>query len=142
MSKAVRVTTLNGSPVVVPSKNNPEFGYIRVEQIVPKFSGKWATPEKRSALIAGKVEDLRAMGFTAGQELPGKIVINESLEGSENEKKIAGATGIVCSVGGQAIFRSAMYTEEAGASDSLITHDNQEEIKFAQEKLKADEANL
>jgi hypothetical protein len=44
------------------------------------------------------------MGFYAGQELPGTIVIEESLtpfnkKAPERDLKIAGETGIVCRVG-------------------------------------------
>jgi hypothetical protein len=99
-----------------------------------------------SALIHGTVADLEDSGYYADQELPGKIVIIESLDvfNSKNPSKgikEAGKTGIVCTYGGMPIYRKSIYTENAATQDTYIKHDNVEEIKAAYAKQKAAEGN-
>ena len=72
---SVRVTADKLGNIIGTSKKNPEYGYIRVEQVVPIFQSGWVRLSKRSALIKGKVEDLKIMGYNKDQELKGKIVI-------------------------------------------------------------------
>ena len=45
--------------------------------------------------------------------------------------KIAGKTGIVCTVEGQPIYRKVIYSTKANAKDELIAHDNVEELRSA-----------
>jgi N-carbamoylputrescine amidase len=57
MSK-VKVFADEFGSVVFISPNNPEYGYIRVEQDCPVFSGKgWFDFKKRCAIIPGKTTD-------------------------------------------------------------------------------------
>ena len=104
MNTKVFVTADENGNVIGISKNNPEYGYIRVEQTAPMVSDKgWLKISKRSTLIKGKVEDLQTLNYTAGQQLPGSIVIKESLspfntENPDRDLKIAGETGVGMSV--------------------------------------------
>jgi hypothetical protein len=144
MSK-VTVTANDEGQVIVPSKN-PEFGYIRVEQKSSRMVNGWVRPENKSALIKGAVEDLKALGYHQGQTLEGKIVIVESLEpvNADDPKqgiKMSGDNGIACTFEGQPIYREAYYTEDMEATDTLIAHDNVEEVRAHSAKLR-EKANL
>ena len=134
----VRVTAdINGNVIGV-SSNNPEYGYVRVEQSVTQISeAGWLKPVRRSALIKGKVEDLAQAGFVEGHELSGKIIVKESLtpfnpENPDKDLKIAGQTGVVCTIDDQPIYRQTFYTSNQEAYDELITHDNTTEIREVQ----------
>lgn len=130
--------------VVVASQNNPEYGSIRVEQTVMTTQNGFLTPKKRSAFINGTVVDLKAAGWVDGQAIDGHIIVKESLtpfneENPDRDIKMAGDTGVPCTIEGQVIYRRSYFsfTEEA---DTVIAHDNGEQIKAAQAKLA--EANL
>ena len=145
MNKVIVMANEAGQ-VVVPSKNNPEFGYLRVTESTTVIdSNGWLRPVTKSALIRGKVSDLTGLGWKAGQALAGQIVVKESLEPTnpsnlEQDKKIAGDTGIACTLGGQPIYRTSVYTTDMEATDTLIAHDNGEAISLAraQSEEKAD----
>lgn len=134
--------------VVVPSNNNPEFGYIRVSQSTSIFdSNGWLRPVTKSALIKGATKDLQALGFVAGQEVSGQIVVKESFEPTNADNpsqdlKIAGDTGIACSKDGQNIYRTSVYTTDMEATDSLIAHDNGDAIRAKQAESASTEAKL
>lgn len=146
----VKVTASSTGAVVNPSKNNPEFGYIRLEQRSHTFDENgFMRPVVKSALIKGKVSDLGTLGYTKGQALEGQIVVTESTTPSnpdnlEQDLKVAGDSGVVCSIGGEKIYRTARYTMDLEAQDTLLSHDNKDAIKTAQAELeKANEsANL
>jgi len=155
MNKSVTVTANEAGQVINISKNNPEYGYIRVAQSRTSMEGGWVRTRSLSALISGKVSELKALNLTNGIALPGKIVVSESLtpfnEASpEKDYKIAGDTGIVCSFEGTPICRKTMYTDSVEATDTLIEHDNREVIQDAYNAQKAasvevgasEEANL
>ena len=123
--------------VVVQSKNNPAYGYVRVVQSrslvgADGFFRKVEVP----ALIHGFVDDLQAQNYYMGQELPGRVVIRESLtpfnpESAQRDLKIAGDTGVVCKVNGQPIYRKTIYTDIATVEEVQIAHDNIDEIRAA-----------
>ena len=74
MSKVVVTADKTGNIIGV-SENNPEYGYVRVEQSGSFINDQgWLRVSRRSALIKGLVKDLVETGFTEGQELEGKIV--------------------------------------------------------------------
>lgn len=144
MNSKVKVVA-NEAGAVINLSNNPEFGFIRVVQVKNIFDDNgFMKRASISALIHGTVVDLEEAGYFANQELPGKIIVIESLE-AFNEKnpsrgvKEAGKTGIVCTYGGMPIFRKTVYTENATAQDTYVKHDNIEEIKAAYAKQKAAE---
>jgi hypothetical protein len=123
--------------VVNVSQNNPDYGYIRVQQIRTMIDDNGFLRRKPvSALIPGTVDELQATGFFAGQQLDGKIIVEESLE-PFNEKepsrdlKIAGETGIVCTLGGLPIYRRTKMSFDNSVSDTLVKHDNVEELRNA-----------
>ena len=130
----VKVTADKNGNIVKISENNPEFGFIRVEQIATQIANGWLRKVKRSAIINGNVNDLLDASFKDGQELAGKIVVVESfnpfnLDNPDRDLKIAGDTGIICRVDDQPIYRQSVYTVNDQAQDEFIMHDNTEEIR-------------
>ena len=137
MSKVVVSADQNGNVIGV-SKNNPEYGYVRVEQTTTQINEQgWLKNVKRSALIKGLVQDLVEAGFREGKEMQGKIVVRESLipfnpENPDRDLKIAGDTGVICRIDDQPIYRQAFYTTNDNAQDQLIMHNNTNEIREVQ----------
>ena len=138
--KKVKVTPDKAGQAIILSTNNPEFGFVRVEQTRTTIDDNgWVKNKPVAALILGSVAELRKAGFTAGQELDGKIVIREQLtpfnkNAPEKDLKVAGKTGITCMVNEQPIYRKAFYSQDANAQDVLIAHTNVEVIKAAYAK--------
>lgn len=135
MSSKVKVTADPNGNVIGVSYNNPEYGYIRVEQTAVQINEEgWLKTVKRSALIKGKVEDLAKCNYKEGQEIEGKIVVKESLNpfNSENPEmylKVAGSTGIICRYNDQPIYRQTFFTTNVNSHDEFIMHTNTDEIK-------------
>jgi hypothetical protein len=123
--------------VVRVSETNPEFSSVRLEQTRTVIGNNNFIERKTvSTLLQGATSDLIAMGFYAGQELPGSIVVEESMtpfnkKNPERDLKIAGETGIVCRVGDQPIYRRSTYSTASNAQDILIKHDNVEQLRTA-----------
>lgn len=117
------------------SKTNPEFGHIRVSQKRVLITNGWVKNQEISALIQGKMEDLRASGMGQMKTLPGKIVVVEQLKpfGDDPQRniKVAGDTGVILKKDGLPIYRNTFFTSDLSATDTLIAHDNSEEIKNA-----------
>jgi hypothetical protein len=141
MNSKVKVTADPAGNVIVISSNNPEWGYIRVEQTRMVIDDRgFARKRMVSALITGKVEDLKGFGWSANQEIDGKIVVKErtlpfNTSEPERDYKIAGDTGIVCCYYGEPIYRKAFFTTNLMAHDETIEHTNGEDIKAAYAEL-------
>lgn len=141
MNSKVKVSANDKGQVVVPSENNSEYGHIRVTQDVVSIDERTGFVRRKaiSALIPGTVDDLKSFGWVNGQSVAGKIVVKESLEAfnpndPERDLKYAGDTGIICTLGGQPIFRKAFYTQNENAQDVKVQHDNTAEIVAARSK--------
>lgn len=133
MSK-VKVSVNDNGQVIHVSENNPEFGWVFVEQEAVQMENGWLRKNVRKARIMGKIEELQNMKFTAGFELPGKIVVIESLipfnaDNPDRNLKIAGQTGVICRVDDEPIYRQTYYTSNLNMCDEIITHNNSNEIK-------------
>ena len=124
MSTKVKVTAKEGQ-VVIMNENKPEYGYVRVESSTPKFENGFMTIEKRSALIRGKMDILKAGNFQNGQTLPGKIYHIESttapFEGAA--AKINPSTSEEVLHGGLPIYRQSFYTTDLSMEDTLLEND-------------------
>jgi hypothetical protein len=137
MNKVTVAADKNGNVIGI-SPNNPEYGWIRVEQNARVINDRgWLRNSKRSALIKGKVEDLLAANYREGEEITGRIIVVESFdafnpENPDRDLKIAGDTGIICRVDDQPIYRQTFFTPNVNAEDELIMHTNAEEIKGVQ----------
>jgi hypothetical protein len=142
MSKVTVAADKNGNVIGV-SVNNPEYGYIRVEQNATQINDQgWLRNVKRSALIKGRVEDLIACDYVEGDQISGKIVVRESLtpfnpNDPDRDLKLAGETGVICRVDDQPIYRQTFFTSNVNATDDLIMHTNSEEIRSVQTAQKA-----
>jgi hypothetical protein len=137
MNSKVIVTADATTNSVVNVSENPEWGYLRVEQIRTMVDDNGFLKRKSvSAIVPGLLSDLQASGFFAGQQLDGKIVVEESLEPfnkktPERDLKVAGETGIVCTYGGLPIYRRTKFSLDGTMQDTLIKHDNVEELRAA-----------
>jgi hypothetical protein len=49
----------------------------------------------------------------------------------ERDLKVAGGTGIVCTVGGQPIYRRTKFSFDANAQDTFVKHDNVDQLRDA-----------
>lgn len=142
MGKVLVTADKNGNVIGV-SENNPEYGYVRVEQTGSFINDQgWLRISRRSALIKGLVKDLVETGFSEGQELEGKIVVVESLtpfnpENPDRDLKIAGDSGVICRMDDQPIYRQSFYTTNPNNQDQLIMHTNAEEIREVQAAQRA-----
>ena len=142
-SKVKVVANATTGAVVNVSENNPEYGYIRLEQTKAIVDDNgFLKPRTISALLQGTVEDLQSLSFFAGQEVEGKIQIKESLQpfnekNPERDLKKAGETGIVCTQGGSPIYRKTVYDMSGSKKDVFEQHDNVEELRAAYEAQKA-----
>lgn len=136
-SKVIVLADETTKAVVNVSQNRPDYGYIRVQQVRTMIDDNGFLRRKPvTALIPGTIEELEASGFFAGQALEGKIVIEESLEPfnqkePERDLKVAGETGIVCTFGGLPIYRRTKMSFDPTSADTLIKHDNVEQLRAA-----------
>ena len=146
MNSKVRITADDNGNIIGISENNPEYGYVRVEQTVTQINDEgWLKNVRRSALIKGKVQDLLDVNYQKDQELPGRIVVRESFipfnpANPDRDLKIAGDTGIICRVDDMPIYRQTFYTGNENMHDELIMHTNREEIKEVMSAQKAMDA--
>ena len=135
-SKATVVADATTGMVICQS-SNPEFGYVKVQQLKTLIDNDGFLKSKMvSALIVGTIGDLKLADFKAGQKLDGKIVIVESLtpfnkKSPDRDLKIAGDTGIVCTLEGQPIYRKTKFSFNVNAEDTFVMHDNVDELRLA-----------
>ena len=142
----VKVTAKDGK--VIHESENPEYGYIRVEQKQQDFKDGFVNVSDLSALIIGKIKVLENLKWKEGDELPGKIKIVESMEPiSKNPKyqdrdlKIHSKVGIPFTKNGEPIYRKHFYTTDPNAPDIRIEHDNDDEIAQALEEYSEEGAS-
>jgi hypothetical protein len=134
----IKVVADSATGNAVSSKDGSEWGYVRLEQVRTVINKNGFTDKKVvSMLLKGKVEELSANGYYVGQELPGTLIVEESLmpfdtASPERDLKVAGDTGIICKKGDNPIYRKTFYTPIDNAQDiQLIQHTNTEELREA-----------
>jgi hypothetical protein len=136
-SKVIVLADETTGAVVNVSENNPDYGYVRVSQVRTVVDDNGFLRRKQiTALMPALVDDLKEMHLFSGQQLDGKIVVEESLEpfntkNPERDLKVAGETGIVCTFGGSPIYRRTKFTFDSNASDVSVKHDNVDELRNA-----------
>jgi hypothetical protein len=128
--------------IIHTSINNPEYGYIKLEQNSPTIKNSWLNFNKRVTLLKGKIEDLHRLQYNKDTILPGKIVIKESLKpfnpnNPDVDLKIAGSTGVICRVDDEPIYRQTFYTTNVNEQDILVQHTNTDEIREVMEAQKS-----
>jgi len=119
----------NGATVRV--SNNPEYGYVVLEQIASELKGGWISDKTLTTIIQGKTSVLESMDLS--KPLIGKIVVLESLKPfndkqPERDLKYAGDTGIVCM---DPIYRKTEFTYDTNAHSAFIKHTNGADIRNA-----------
>jgi hypothetical protein len=136
-SKVKVVADSTTGAVINVSTTNPVYGYVRLEQkrSVVDDNG-FLRVKPVSTLLHGTVTELTSAGFYAGQELSGQVVVQESLtpfndKAPQKDLKVAGSTGIVCTLEGAPIYRRTMYKTDINAQDTTIKHDNVEQLRAA-----------
>lgn len=119
--------------VITVNTNKPAYGTIRVDEESVSMENGFFNKTRRSAFIAGKLEDLKSMNFQAGDKIAGKIVRTETreaqFEGQEPKKypefSSDGVTpnpkaGETVLVDGAPVYFSDEYTADLTQSDALI----------------------
>lgn len=136
LENPVTVVGDEAGSVINPTRN-PLKGYIKVIQNRAIFDNNGSFRFKPvSAIIHGTIDDLKKLSYRAGEEIEGKIVIEEQLQpfnpnNPDYHIKKAGDTGIICSIAGNPIYRRTLYTDSLSAEDTLIQHDNVDELRAA-----------
>jgi len=144
-TNAVTIARDEQGNVIRVSKNNPEYGCVRLVQAkVAVGTNGWVRNNNLSTLIHGKVEDLQALNLEDKETIPGTIYIREQLEpfSSDNpdrDLKIAGDTGIVCCRHGEPIYRKSFYSANADETNQLIAHTNGDDIRNANSGFTAED---
>ena len=124
------------------STNNPEFGYIRLNQNTTTIgTNNWLKSQNRSTLVHGKVEELE-QSFSNMDSIPGQLVIREQIiafdtNDSDRDLKMAGETGVICKAvdteTGEIvpIYRKTFFDPTMNMTDVLVPHVNSDEIREA-----------
>lgn len=126
MSLKVRVLADKEGNVIQKNPNKEEYGSIGLEQIVFTAVNGFMNKRRRVAFIAGKLEDLQdfvtAAGISAGKELPGKLVVQESFNAFFEDQipKINPQTGTMMLCDGAPIYQKTFYDESGTALDSYV----------------------
>jgi hypothetical protein len=76
--------------IIIPSKNNAEFGAIMVIETRNTFEQGFLSSRKRVGLLKGKITELQSLNWKDQQIVPLKVVYKEALEpfypGQEEKK--------------------------------------------------------
>jgi len=148
MKNQVKVSGDEAGNVIIVSKNNKEWGSILVTQERTVIDDGFARKKTVAAFIAGEIPVLEGMGLSKGDELKGTIIFKERLKpfnpkDPSKDHKIAGDSGVVCSINGKPIYRKSFFVEDADAEDQelpkiftsvdgkSVSHTNSEEIRAA-----------
>lgn len=137
MNSKVTVVADPTTGAVINKSSNPEYGYVKLAQPRTTIDDNgFLRKTVLTALIQAPVDILQEMGYYAGQQLDGKIIIKESLtpfnkKDPSRDLKVAGRSGIVCTVDGNPIYRKTVFAQSASAMDITIEHDNREELRQA-----------
>ena len=141
--------------VVISSTNNPKYGYIKVSQVRTDIDEETGFAKMRpmTALIPGEIPALKSFGWKENQEVEGKIYVKEQLKpfnakDPEKDIKMAGDTGVTCTLDGAPIYRKHFFSKNVNVEDVRLSHDNTKEIKAAyatikiQKEAEANSANV
>jgi hypothetical protein len=122
--------------VVRVNKENKAFGHIVLKHARLEFSENGFMDEKFvTCLVKGPIEVLSRMNWKPWQELPGKIVISESLtpfrdKSFEYDIKMSNREdGVILRVDDEPIFRRTYYSRSESREDVLIQHTNTDEVR-------------
>ena len=137
MNSKVTVVADPTTGAVINKSSNPEYGYVKLAQPRTTIDDNgFLRKTVLTALIQAPVAILQEMGYYAGQQLDGKIIIKESLtpfnkKDPSRDLKVAGRSGIPCTADGNPIYRKTVFAQAVNAEDITIQHDNTEELRNA-----------
>lgn len=141
-SKVLVVGDPTTNSAINVSPKNPEWGYVKLQQSkVDVDDNGFLRRYVLTALIKAPIDILKEMNYYHGQILNGTLVVEESLEpfnkkDPNRDLKIAGATGIVCKLDDQPIYRRVVYKKDPNALPKTIEHTNKEELREAYNAVK------
>ena len=137
--------------VVRASQNDTTTGFIVLQSKKVQVRGRRAKTVKRSCYISGTLEDLQDLQqYWATEGITGKIVVREYVKSqvpdefiikdretklpdwSRMQAKRAGNDGPVLTLGGEPIYRFAIYDETGDMPDIIVEHDNGDTVKAFQ----------
>jgi hypothetical protein len=121
----VKVVGENGQ-VVIPNANKPEYGSIRMEQLVFNYRNGFLNKRNKVAFLAGKQEELNEfvtlMGLKPNVEIPGCLYTIERFapfyEGQQ--PKLNPTTGRACLIDGAAVFQHSYYDASGTRQDEYL----------------------
>lgn len=149
MNQVTIVPNSKTGSVITAYKNNPEYGYVQLQQTAITVDGGWVRESKRSTLLRAKMDLLtKFVSATKSLQLPGAIVVKEFLESEVPQEmkdkffnkelsyedqiapyvKRAGQDGVELTLGGERILRFTEYDAAGSQSDIKVAHDNVEAI--------------
>jgi hypothetical protein len=154
MNKVKIMPNKNGQ-LVTMSVKNPEWGTVRIgsiEETIDDVTG-FTQEKKKSFLMKLKGQEaIDAFLEKHKDGLPGQLIIVEAVESElpaefeklVNEKidreeaikpylKKSGKDGVQLTLKGERIFRYTKYDRTGKLFDTLVMHDNREEVKQARE---------
>ena len=140
--------------------NNPEYGYVVLETEDLVFGAGWIRETTRTCLLRSQVTVLNK--FAAMANIPGRIQILEFLEDNipaniqkDNLRddvayeeaistfiKRAGPDGPALTIGGKRIVKFTTYDPSGQSMDTVLSHDNVNEVAQFRASIKEDDANL
>jgi len=137
LENSVKIIPNEEGDIIRKVRNNLEYGCIKLQQKrVSSINTLWVKSFNITCFVIGTIEWFQKMDLNTHQTLSGKIIILESLElepfsmnkNPERDYKIAGDTGLICSVDGQPIYRKTAYTYDEKAEDVLIEMNNKQQL--------------
>tara|TARA_R110000765_G_scaffold5492_1_gene17203 strand:+ start:599 stop:1324 length:726 start_codon:yes stop_codon:yes gene_type:complete len=129
MKSSVIVKADKNGNVIVQS-SNPEYGYIQLIQDRMNVTDKgWLETKTFSTILKGKICDLKKLRFKPKQELPGNIVVVESLtpfdkNNPNKDLKVSSNTGAIFhTTSGEPIYRNKFWDPSGSKVDVLVPYD-------------------
>ena len=119
------IVSANAEGNVINMSKNPMYGYIVVKQNRIQFKSGFARHTEFTALITGEIRILEMLNFREGQELPGNIIVEESLtpfdgKHREGDLKRTRDGRYFTTFEGEPIYRRNVYDETGCREDDLI----------------------
>jgi hypothetical protein len=158
MSKVLITLNASTNQIVTAYKDKPTYGYIQLTQDSVSLNGAWLKESKRSTLVRAEVSLLnKFIEANKSLQLPGNIIVKEFKESelpqamadkylAKNQSyeqaiqqyvKRAGKDAPELTIEGQRILRFSEWDITGNEVDSIIEHDNQEQLSQWRAQVKA-----
>lgn len=132
----INIVTGRGGKIIHTNQNGNTYIQLRQTNATVRDNG-FVQVKNRSFIVKGSQYELEALGWNKDSEIPGNLVIEESLtpfneRNPEYDFKVAGTSGVVCKLDGQPIYRRTIWDPYGELADNKIHHNNQDEILAAE----------